>query len=66
MGAKKGVNEKKQKGMALKASNKAANDAVKATEQERQEGEHFPDFLKGPVPLFIHLLTIFIVSHRME
>ena len=39
MGARKGVNEKKQKGMDLKAANKAAKDAVKAAAQERKEGK---------------------------
>lgn len=34
----KGVNEKKQKGMELKAANKATKDSAKAAEIERQEG----------------------------
>eukprot|EP00557_Chaetoceros_sp_GSL56_P006510 CAMPEP_0176506258 /NCGR_PEP_ID=MMETSP0200_2-20121128/16936_1 /TAXON_ID=947934 /ORGANISM="Chaetoceros sp., Strain GSL56" /LENGTH=271 /DNA_ID=CAMNT_0017905875 /DNA_START=20 /DNA_END=835 /DNA_ORIENTATION=+ len=39
--APKGVNEKKQKGMELKAANKAKKDAVAAAEQKRQEDQEW-------------------------
>ena len=38
MAKTKGVNEKKQKGMELKAVNKATKDSAKAADNERQEG----------------------------
>jgi hypothetical protein len=39
--APKGINEKKQKGMEIKASNKAKKDAAAAAEQKRQEDQEW-------------------------
>ena len=39
--APKGVNEKKQKGMELKATNKAKKDAVAAAEQKHREDQEW-------------------------
>lgn len=39
--APKGINEKKQKGMEIKAANKAKKDAVAAAEQKRREDEEW-------------------------
>ncbi len=56
MGARKGVNEKKQKGMDLKAANKAAKDAVKAAAQERKEGKHC-------IHVFVKILSTFHMKY---
>lgn len=41
MAPNKGINEKKQKGMEIKAANKAKKDAAAAAERKRQEDQEW-------------------------